>query len=80
MVNEMAHNGGIAIGFDHYDGHHASVTEEVTKISFDEGSRMTGLCVLIDSCLGFTFTGDGFVVTTDHRDLLDKAHIQYQIL
>lgn len=80
MVNEMAF-GGAATGLDHYEGNHgSSVTEQAGKIGFDEDSRIAGLGVLIDSRIGFTFTGDGFIVTLDHRELLDKADIRYQVL
>ncbi|MEO8649240.1 MAG: hypothetical protein ABI539_08755 [Acidobacteriota bacterium] len=79
MVNDMAF-GGTATGLGHYEGHHGSATEQAKKIGFDENSRISGLGVLIDSRIGFTFTGDGFIVTPDHRELLDKANIRYEVL
>ncbi len=80
MVNEMAFS-GTAPSLDHYEGNHGSaLTEQAKKIGFDENSRIEGLGVLIDSRIGFTFTGDGFIVTPDHRELLDKADIRYQVL
>lgn len=79
MVNEMAF-GGAAPSLDHYDGNQGSVAGPARKIGFDENSRIAGLGVLINSRKGFTFTGDGFIVTPDQRELLDKADIQYQVL
>ena len=80
MVNEMAF-GGTAPSLDHDDGHRGSATNnEMKKIHFDEDWRVVGLGVLIDSCIGFTFTGDGFIITSDQRHLLDKADIRYRVL
>lgn len=50
------------------------------KIDFNEQTRVAGVGALIKSRLGFNCVGDGFIVRTEHRELLDKSKIEYKVV
>lgn len=65
---------------DHYNNSKPK-TNGFYKISFDKNEHVAGVGILIDSRLSFTcLEDDSFIVRTEHRELLDKTSIVYEIV